>query len=53
MSDSRHIVCQHCHTTNRVQIADLGHEPDCGKCHQPLTTTIILSLVASLVSKLI
>lgn len=38
MSDSHHIVCPHCHTTNRVQAADLGHAPDCGKCHQPLFT---------------
>ena len=33
-----HIVCPHCHTTNRVQVADLGKAPDCGKCHQPLFT---------------
>jgi thioredoxin 2 len=38
MSDSHHIVCPHCHTTNRVRIADLGNAPDCGKCHQPLFT---------------
>lgn len=38
MSDSRHIVCPHCHTTNRVQTDDLDNEPDCGKCHQPLFT---------------
>lgn len=38
MSDSHHIVCPHCHTTNRVKLADLGHAPDCGKCHQPLFT---------------
>lgn len=38
MSDSRHIVCPHCHTTNRVQTDDLENEPDCGKCHQPLFT---------------
>ena len=38
MSDSHHIVCPHCHTTNRVKIADLGSAPDCGKCHQPLFT---------------
>jgi len=36
MSDTRHIVCPHCHTTNRVQVDDLGQAPDCGKCHQPL-----------------
>ncbi len=33
-----HIVCPHCHTTNRVAGADLGAAPDCGKCHQPLFT---------------
>jgi thioredoxin 2 len=36
MSETRHIVCPHCHTTNRVQAADLGKAPDCGQCHQPL-----------------
>jgi len=33
-----HIVCPHCHTTNRVATADLGQAPDCGKCHRPLFT---------------
>ena len=33
-----HIVCPHCHTTNRVPQASLGQAPDCGKCHQPLFT---------------
>jgi thioredoxin 2 len=33
-----HVVCPHCHTTNRVQAADLGDEPDCGSCHEPLFT---------------
>ena len=36
MSATRHVVCPHCHTTNRVQVDDLNHAPDCGKCHQPL-----------------
>ncbi len=36
MSETRHIVCPHCHTTNRVQVVDLVKGPDCGKCHQPL-----------------
>ncbi len=36
MSETRHIVCPHCHTTNRVKVDDLGSAPDCGKCHQPL-----------------
>jgi len=31
-----HIVCPHCHTTNRVTDADRSRAPDCGKCHKPL-----------------
>lgn len=31
-----HVVCPHCHTTNRVQSGDLAHQPDCGSCHQPI-----------------
>jgi thioredoxin 2 len=38
MSDTKNVVCPHCHTTNRVQAADLGRAPDCGKCHQGLFT---------------
>jgi thioredoxin 2 len=33
-----HVVCPHCHTTNRVQSEDLAHAPDCGSCHQALIT---------------
>ena len=36
--ESRHIVCPHCHTTNRVKTADLHNAPDCGGCHKPLFT---------------
>jgi len=36
MTDSLHIVCPHCHTTNRVARSDLSNAPDCGNCHQPL-----------------
>ena len=38
MSDSLHVVCPHCHTTNRVREADLGKAPDCGQCHKSLFT---------------
>jgi thioredoxin 2 len=31
-----HVVCPHCHTTNRVQSADLAKGPDCGSCHRTL-----------------
>ena len=36
MTDSLHIVCPHCHTTNRIAQADLVKAPDCGSCHKPL-----------------
>jgi thioredoxin 2 len=38
MSTPVHVVCPHCHTTNRVQYAQLGSAPDCGHCHRPLFT---------------
>ncbi|HVZ46286.1 MAG TPA: thioredoxin TrxC [Ramlibacter sp.] len=38
MSESLHVVCPHCHTTNRVKRDDLVKTPDCGSCHQPLFT---------------
>ena len=38
MPNPLHIVCPHCHTTNRVASQDLANAPDCGKCHQPLFT---------------
>jgi thioredoxin 2 len=36
MSEALHVVCPHCHTTNRVRQDDLGKTPDCGSCHQAL-----------------
>jgi thioredoxin 2 len=36
MSAPRHVVCPHCHTTNRVKADDLLHAPDCGACHRAL-----------------
>jgi thioredoxin 2 len=38
MTDSLHIVCPRCHTTNRVSRAQLSQAPDCGSCHKPLFT---------------
>jgi thioredoxin 2 len=31
-----HVVCPHCHTTNRVRQEDLVRAPDCGNCHRAL-----------------
>ena len=47
MTDALHIVCPHCHTTNRVQSADLGRAPDCGQCHRPLFAGAPLELDAA------
>ena len=38
MTDNRHIVCPHCHTTNRVRTDQLGQVPTCGTCKQDLFT---------------
>lgn len=47
MTEASHIVCPHCHTTNRVALADLGRAPDCGRCHQPLFTARSTALDAA------
>ena len=36
MSDSMHLVCPHCHATNRIPATRLQESPNRGKCHQPL-----------------
>lgn len=46
MTEALHIVCPHCHTTNRVQAAQLESAPDCGSCHQPLFVGAPLALDA-------
>jgi thioredoxin 2 len=33
-----HVVCPHCHTTNRVQAAQLAQAPSCGRCKRDLFT---------------
>ena len=36
MTEPLHIVCPHCHTTNRVQQDQLGSAPTCGSCKKAL-----------------
>lgn len=37
MDDSSlHLVCPHCHTTNRLAVSARASAPNCGRCHQPL-----------------
>ena len=38
LSESLHIVCPHCQTTNRVRADQLASAPDCGQRKQPLFT---------------
>ena len=38
MSDSLHVVCPHCHATNRVLGERLSESPKCGSCKKPLFT---------------
>lgn len=45
--EALHVVCPHCHTTNRVQAAQLGSAPACGSCHRPLFTGDPLALDAA------
>jgi thioredoxin 2 len=36
LNDSVHVVCGHCHATNRVPSSRLGEAPKCGGCKVPL-----------------
>jgi thioredoxin 2 len=36
MTEMLHIVCPHCHTTNRVRNDQLSSAPTCGQCRQML-----------------
>ena len=44
MSESLHIVCPHCHTTNRVRADQLGSAPTCGQCKLALFTAHSVAL---------
>jgi len=44
MADTLHLVCPHCHSTNRVPADKLGAQPKCGKCKQAIFTGHPVSL---------
>jgi thioredoxin 2 len=44
MTDTLHLVCPHCHTTNRVRRDSLAQAPDCGSCRKPLFVARSLAL---------
>jgi thioredoxin 2 len=46
MSDSRHVVCPHCGTTNRIPATRLQEAPKCGHCHQLLFTGRAIELTS-------
>lgn len=49
--ETLHIVCPHCHKTNRVAADQLGSAPSCGSCHQPLFTGAPVALDADSFAK--
>ncbi|MBI1423904.1 MAG: thioredoxin TrxC [Gammaproteobacteria bacterium] len=44
MADALHLVCPHCHSTNRVPADKLTAQPKCGKCKQAIFTGHPISL---------
>ena len=46
-SESLHIVCPNCSTTNRVPAARLDAAPNCGQCKQPLFKGTPLELTSA------
>jgi thioredoxin 2 len=38
MSETRHIVCPHCDSVNRVAAGKDARQGKCGRCHKPLFT---------------
>ncbi len=51
MSDSLHIVCPHCNSTNRVASSRLGDGPKCGRCKQKLFSRSPIELTTANFSK--
>ena len=44
MNDAIHIVCPHCHATNRLPSARLTEHPNCGKCQKSLFDRMPITL---------
>jgi thioredoxin 2 len=47
MSASVHVVCPHCDAVNRLPVARLGEQPNCGQCHRRLFEGHPLELTAA------
>lgn len=44
MTATHHVVCVHCHTTNRVPVERSAAELNCGQCHRALFEDTPVSL---------
>lgn len=44
------IVCPHCHTTNRLAVADLP-QATCGRCHEPMRSSKPVALDGAALNK--
>ena len=47
MNESLHLVCPHCHRTNRVPAMRVGEDPKCGVCRQSLLPGTPVDLTAA------
>lgn len=47
MSSPLHVVCPHCHATNRLPAERLAQAPTCGRCKAPLFTGLPAELDAA------
>ena len=47
MTDSVHIVCPHCQSINRVPMAKVDDNPNCGRCQRPLFSGEPIELTAA------
>ena len=47
LNETLHLVCPHCHRTNRVPTMRVGEDPKCGVCRQPLLPGTPVDLTAA------
>lgn len=46
-NESAHVVCPHCHRTNRVPAIRIAEDPKCGVCRQALLPGVPVDLAAA------
>ena len=50
---SCHLVCNHCHSTNRIPNDKLSAQPNCGKCHAALLDGTVHELSGQSIQKVV